>query len=153
MSTREGDHGRGTFLMRTGYLPQGPIHYPTLGALISKELGDGDAPLPNFVSVAPYRLQVPGRLKDLVRGLHPELKRKVRAGLDLVRTNPTVGQALHDELAGLRSLRVGRFRIVYRVAPTRVIELTRPPSRPGAPPSATGKARPCPWPVPCRFRG
>ena len=73
--------------------------------------------------MAPYRLQVPGRLKDLVRGLHPELKRKVRAGLDLVRTNPTVGQALHDELAGLRSLRVGRFRIVYRVAPTRVIEL------------------------------
>jgi mRNA interferase RelE/StbE len=73
--------------------------------------------------VAPYRLQVPGRLKDLVRGLHPELKRKVRAGLDLVRTDPAAGQELHDELAGLRSLRVSRFRIVYRVAPTRVIEL------------------------------
>ncbi len=56
MSTREGDHGRGTFLMRTGYLPQGPIQYPTLGSLLSKELGAGDAPLPNFVSIAPYRL-------------------------------------------------------------------------------------------------
>ena len=31
MSTKEGDHGRATFLMRTGYLPQGPIQYPTLG--------------------------------------------------------------------------------------------------------------------------
>src|SRR5437868_9820057 len=33
MSTKEGDHGRATFLMRTGYLPQGPIQYPTIGAL------------------------------------------------------------------------------------------------------------------------
>jgi hypothetical protein len=60
MSTREGDHGRGTFLMRTGYLPQGPIQYPTLGALLSKELGAEDAPLPNFVSVAPFRQFSPG---------------------------------------------------------------------------------------------
>ena len=29
MSTKEGDHGRATFLLRTGYMPQGPIHYPT----------------------------------------------------------------------------------------------------------------------------
>lgn len=60
MSTREGDHGRGTFLMRTGYLPQGPIQYPTLGSFVSKELGSGDAPLPSFVSIAPYRLFSPG---------------------------------------------------------------------------------------------
>src|ERR1700679_2621146 len=30
MSTKEGDHGRATFNLRTGYQPQGPIHYPTL---------------------------------------------------------------------------------------------------------------------------
>ena len=56
MSTNEGDHGRGAFLMRTGYLPQGPIQYPTLGSLISKELGASDNPLPNFVSIAPFRV-------------------------------------------------------------------------------------------------
>jgi hypothetical protein len=55
MTSREGDHGRATFLMRTGYLPQGPIQYPTLGSLISKELGRSDSPLPNFVSIAPFR--------------------------------------------------------------------------------------------------
>ena len=55
MSTKEGDHSRGTFLMHTGYLPQGPIQYPPLGALVSKELGTDDNPLPNFVSIAPYR--------------------------------------------------------------------------------------------------
>jgi mRNA interferase RelE/StbE len=71
----------------------------------------------------PYRLRVPGRIEELVRGLHPALKRKVRAGLDLIRTDPEVGKELRDELAGLRSLRVGRFRIVYRVAARRLIDL------------------------------
>jgi hypothetical protein len=55
MTTKEGDHGRASFLLRTGYLPQGPFQYPTLGSLLSKELGRADAPLPNFVSIAPYR--------------------------------------------------------------------------------------------------
>lgn len=55
MTSREGDHARGTFLMRTGYLPQGAIQFPSIGSLISKELGSADAPLPNFVSISPYR--------------------------------------------------------------------------------------------------
>ena len=59
MATKEGDHQRATFKMRTGYLPQGPIHYPTLGSLFSKELSDGTSPLPDFVSVAPYRFLSP----------------------------------------------------------------------------------------------
>src|SRR5687767_15024556 len=56
LSTREGDHGRATFYMRTGYMPVGPIQYPTIGSLISKELGREDAALPNFVSIAPFRV-------------------------------------------------------------------------------------------------
>jgi hypothetical protein len=59
MSTKEGDHTRATFFLRTGYLPQGPIEYPPLGALVSKELGRDEAALPSFVSVAPYRFFSP----------------------------------------------------------------------------------------------
>ena len=56
MSTKEGDHARGTYLMRTGQLPGAAgIQYPCLGALVSKELGDPQAELPNFVSIAPQR--------------------------------------------------------------------------------------------------
>jgi len=55
MSTREGDHGRATYYLHTGYLPQGAIQFPTLGSLLSKELGASDAALPNFVSIAPFR--------------------------------------------------------------------------------------------------
>src|SRR5215831_17022572 len=56
MNSKEGDHGRATFLLRTGYLPQGPIQYPSIGALVSNELGDERSELPNFVSVAPFRV-------------------------------------------------------------------------------------------------
>lgn len=59
MSTKEADHGRGTYLMRTGHLPGSPVHYPTMGSLFSKELGKEDAELPNFVSIAPYRFFSP----------------------------------------------------------------------------------------------
>ncbi|HEY2909524.1 MAG TPA: DUF1501 domain-containing protein, partial [Gemmataceae bacterium] len=39
MSTKEGDHARGTYLMRTGQLPGfAGIQYPSIGSLISKEL-------------------------------------------------------------------------------------------------------------------
>src|SRR5262249_41026635 len=55
MTSKEGDHGRATYNLRTGYMPQGPVRYPTLGSLVSKELGSDDAELPNFVSIAPVR--------------------------------------------------------------------------------------------------
>jgi uncharacterized protein (DUF1501 family) len=56
LHSKEGDHGRATYLLRTGYTPQGPIEYPSIGALVSKELGDEQADLPNFVSIAPFRV-------------------------------------------------------------------------------------------------
>ena len=55
LATKEGDHGRASYLMRTGNLPMGAIQFPTLGSLLSKELGNPTAELPNFVSVAPQR--------------------------------------------------------------------------------------------------
>ena len=56
MTSKEGDHGLATYLAHTGYSSRGPIRYPTLGSLVSKELGAADAALPNFVSVAPFRV-------------------------------------------------------------------------------------------------
>lgn len=54
MNTKEGDHARGTYLMRTGVVPSAAgIHYPSVGGLVAKELGDPGAELPNFVSIAP----------------------------------------------------------------------------------------------------
>jgi hypothetical protein len=55
MSTKEGDHGRATFHLRTGYMPQGQVQYPALGALVAKELANDELDLPNFISIAPFR--------------------------------------------------------------------------------------------------
>jgi hypothetical protein len=59
MSTKEADHGRATYYMRTGHVPGGPIQYPALGALVAKELEKPDAELPGFVSIAPSRFLSP----------------------------------------------------------------------------------------------
>jgi mRNA interferase RelE/StbE len=70
-----------------------------------------------------YRLRASTSVVDLLRGLHPDLKRKVRAALGLIRSELEAGKLLKDELVGLRSLRVGRFRIIYRVGPRHTIDL------------------------------
>src|SRR5262245_37452995 len=53
MQTKEGDHGRATAHLQTGYSPQGSIRFPSLGALAARELTDQSADLPGFVSVTP----------------------------------------------------------------------------------------------------
>ncbi|HUR53900.1 MAG TPA: DUF1501 domain-containing protein, partial [Gemmataceae bacterium] len=55
VSTKEGDHGRATFLSRTGAVPQPAVPYPTVAACMAKELGTAAADLPNYVSIAPRR--------------------------------------------------------------------------------------------------
>ena len=37
LSTKEGDHGRGTHLMTTGKPPMGTIDYPAIGAALAKD--------------------------------------------------------------------------------------------------------------------
>lgn len=54
--------------------------------------------------------------------LHPALKVKVRAAFDLLSEEPYVGKALKEDLLGLYSYRVARYRIVYRIH-ARVIEV------------------------------
>ena len=51
LSTNEGDHGRGTYLMRTGRAPGTPVKNPTIGSAISKELGKAGSALPNYVAI------------------------------------------------------------------------------------------------------
>jgi hypothetical protein len=56
MSTREGDHGRATDHLRTGYLPQASIQFPVLGSVVSHERPATAGDLPNYVSVFPRGL-------------------------------------------------------------------------------------------------
>src|SRR5688572_32732065 len=55
LSTKEGDHGRGTYVVRTGQKPQGPVQYPAIGSSLSKSLAREDDAVPHYVSISPYR--------------------------------------------------------------------------------------------------
>jgi len=68
------------------------------------------------------KLKIPGDVAHLIRTLHPELKKKIRAGLKAILSNSLEGKALKDELVGMRSFRIGKFRIIYREGKN-VIEL------------------------------
>ena len=62
------------------------------------------------------RLLLLPRTADLVRQLPPEPKRKVRAALAELQRDPDLGEPLERELTGMRRVRVGRLRIVYRAS-------------------------------------
>lgn len=53
METKEGDHSRGTFFVRTGQRPGQPFRYPALPAAIAKELADDTSSIPGYVSILP----------------------------------------------------------------------------------------------------
>lgn len=55
MLTKEGDHARATFYLRTGYLPQGPIQYPSMGSFLSHRLTNDTCDLPSYISINPFR--------------------------------------------------------------------------------------------------
>jgi len=69
------------------------------------------------------KLRVPDEIVALIRGCHPQLKRKIRAGLRHIVTEPGSGKYLKDELEGLRSYQIGRFRIIYRLSAKKIIDV------------------------------
>jgi len=70
-----------------------------------------------------FRLTAPIEIQRLIREMHPDLKRKLRASLDLIASNPNAGKALFDELEGLRSFRVSSFRVIYKITDPKRIEI------------------------------
>ena len=55
LSTAEGDHGRGTYLMRTGYVPSGPVRHPCIGSSMANQLGGPPGGLPGCISIGAFR--------------------------------------------------------------------------------------------------
>ena len=70
-----------------------------------------------------YKLVVPADIRELIRTMHPSLKKKVKSSLKMILSDPRSGKALMDELGRLRSFRVSSFRIIYRTKDPEQIEL------------------------------
>ena len=58
LRSREGDHFRGAYRMRTGYAAGGD-DYPEVGCVLAKELGDGRPQLPRYVRIGRLSLGRP----------------------------------------------------------------------------------------------
>jgi mRNA interferase RelE/StbE len=52
---------------------------------------------------------------EVIRALHPDLKRSIKAAIRGIATDPECGEPLMRELDGLWKYRVRRFRIVYAI--------------------------------------
>jgi mRNA interferase RelE/StbE len=74
--------------------------------------------------VNPFRPDIPPHVAEVIRSLHPDLKRSIKAAVRGIATEPECGEPLMRELDGLWKYRVRRFRIVYATdRKTRVIRL------------------------------
>ena len=71
----------------------------------------------------PHQLRIPDDIVALIRGMHPHLKKKIKGSLHTIMAEPDSGKPLKEELAGLRSFQVSRFRIIYRISKKQQIEV------------------------------
>jgi hypothetical protein len=53
MVSKEGDHERGAYMVKTGYRPDVTTIHPALGAIVTRELPDPQIEIPMFVSLGP----------------------------------------------------------------------------------------------------
>ncbi len=62
-----------------------------------------------------FGLDIAKNVRDVLIHLPPSFKRKVKAALQSLAENPYQAKALKDDLAGLRSFRVARSRIIVQI--------------------------------------
>ena len=71
-----------------------------------------------------YRARYTPEAAERIRKLHPEIQKQIRAAADRLLQSPLEGHALQEELSGLQSYRVGRYRLIYRISDSeRMIEI------------------------------
>jgi mRNA interferase RelE/StbE len=69
------------------------------------------------------RLRVPDRIAKLIRAMHPDLRKKIRASLETLAADPASGIRLYDKRGDLRSFCTGKLRIIYRVREKDISEI------------------------------
>lgn len=63
--------------------------------------------------MTPFSPVIPPHVANVIRSLHPDLKRAIKSAIRAIATDPDCGEPLLRELHGLWKYRVRRFRIVY----------------------------------------
>ncbi|HEV3025890.1 MAG TPA: DUF1501 domain-containing protein [Pirellulales bacterium] len=144
LTTKEGNHQRASFLLHTAHVPTASVHYPTMGSVVSAELGNLQAELPSFVRIGrrfpntgnggllgtdynPFAVPAPEKLPDNTQVFATNTERFARR-LALVRTLETAGGASEaaPEIAEHRGLYQKASRMVLSPK-MEAFDLTREP--------------------------
>jgi len=126
--SKEGDHERGTYTLKTGYRPDPTIDHPALGAIACHELPADKTEVPRHVSILPN--QWPGRggflgdefdafklfdpanpLPDVTRRVSPERDQRRIADLSIVEKAFARGREKRVEATG-HTQTIARARIM-----------------------------------------
>ena len=76
-----------------------------------------------------YKLKISNEILELIRHLHPDIRQKVRAALVNIVRNPSCGKSLRGELTGMKSFRINKLRIIYRLTEDVIEIITVGPRR------------------------
>lgn len=63
----------------------------------------------------PFRPDIPPHVAAVIRSLHPDLRRSIKAAVRAIAVDTECGDPLLRELSGFWKYRVRRFRIVYAI--------------------------------------
>ena len=125
--SKEGDHERGTYYMKTGYRPDPTVVHPSIGAICCHELPNGKTEIPRHISILPgqwpsrggffgdefdaFKVYDPGhKLPDLEARVARDRDERRLSDLDVVERafakgrQPQVDSTLHQD--ALRRARV-----------------------------------------------
>ncbi|MBY0523185.1 MAG: DUF1501 domain-containing protein [Gemmataceae bacterium] len=109
MSTVEAEHLRARVHLRTGYRDgQGGLSYPSLGSIVSAEIGRQDFPIPNYIAIAERRDRShgPGFLGSQYQPLYVHDPKK---GVENLKSLADAGQ-LGDRMSVLDEIEQGFAR-------------------------------------------
>ena len=53
--------------------------------------------------------------REQIRKLHPQIKADIKSSIESLQENPFTGKWLEKELSGYLSIRMKRFRIIYKI--------------------------------------
>jgi mRNA interferase RelE/StbE len=65
--------------------------------------------------MTPYRVRYTPVAAESIRHLHPSVKQAIREAIRDLTADPCLGHPLTFELTGFRTLRVSRYRVIYRI--------------------------------------
>ena len=119
MTSKEGDHGRGQYVLHTGHVPEPATSHPGIGSYVSREKGTAESALPNFIAIQSRgRVQGPAFLSNdhapfsVDRPGDPISNIRYAGGVDVLRFNERmhVLEDLEESFAKERAEGFGRKR-------------------------------------------